>query len=88
MVRLIVLQFGNLLLNSMTREEAKQLVENVGGILDNSVIKKTEFLILGSTESNSILRGEKSAKLKKAEKMKSEGYEIEIMDEDTFLSEI
>ena len=72
----------------MPRREAMQLVVNAGGILDNNVIKKTNFLILGSTEYNVSLRGEKSSKWKKAEKMISEGYDIKIIDEDTFLSEI
>ena len=75
-------------LSSMSRREAMQLVVNAGGILDNSVVKKTNFLILGSTDYNVSLRGEKSSKWKKAEKMISEGYDIKIIDEDTFLSEI
>ena len=75
-------------LSSMTRKDAMQLVVNAGGILDKSVIKETNFLILGSTEYNASLRGEKSAKRKKAEKMILEGYDIEILDEDTFLSEL
>lgn len=43
-------------LEKMTKSEAEQLVVDVGAILDNSVTKKTNILILGSTEQNSILK--------------------------------
>lgn len=55
-------------LENMTKTEAQQLVVDAGAILDNSVTKKTNILILGSTEQNSILKGKKSAKQIKAEK--------------------
>ena len=47
-------------LENMTKTEAQQLVVDAGAILDNSVTKKTNILILGSTEQNSILKGKKS----------------------------
>ena len=71
-------------LEKMVRKDAMQLVVNLGGILDNSVTKKTNYLILGDNDYNAILHGEKSSKHKKAEKLKLEGNDIEIIDELTF----
>lgn len=71
-------------LDRMVRRDAMQLVVNLGGILDNSVTKDTNYLILGNNDYNAVLKGEKSSKHKKAEKYKLEGYDIDIIDELTF----
>ena len=71
-------------LEKMIRKDAMQLVVNVGGILDNSVTKKTNYLILGNNDYCSSIKDGKSSKHKKAEKYKLEGQNIEIIDEDTF----
>lgn len=71
-------------LEKMLRKDAMQIIVNLGGILDNSVTKKTNYLILGDNDYNAILKGEKSSKHKKAEQLKLEGYDIEILDELTF----
>lgn len=71
-------------LEKMVRKDAMQIVVNLGGILDNSVCKQTNYLILGNNDYNAILKGEKSSKHKKAEKLKLEGQDIEIIDEFTF----
>ena len=71
-------------LERMPRSSAKQMVVDLGAILDNSVVKATNILILGSTEYNTILRGEKSSKHIKAEKLKLGGQDIDIIDEYTF----
>lgn len=71
-------------LEKMIRKDAMQLVVNLGGILDNTVNKKTNYLILGNNDYNAILHGEKSSKHKKAEQLKLEGHDIEIIDEFTF----
>lgn len=68
----------------MVRKDAMQLIVNVGGILDNSVTKKTNYLILGNNDYVSSIKDGKSSKHKKAEKYKLEGQDIEIIDEDTF----
>lgn len=52
--------------------------------MDKSVTKETNYLILGNNDYNAILKGEKSSKHKKAEKLKLEGQDIEIIDEFTF----
>lgn len=71
-------------LEKMIRKDAMQIVVNLGGILDKSVTKSTNYLILGNNDYNAILKGEKSSKHKKAEKLKLEGQDIEIIDEFTF----
>lgn len=71
-------------LEKMLRKDAMQIVVNLGGILDNSVNKQTNYLILGDNDYNAILKGEKSSKHTKAEKLKLEGQDIEIIDERTF----
>lgn len=71
-------------LERMTRKEAMQIVVNMGGILDNSVNRHTNYLILGNNDYNAVLHGEKSSKHKKAEKLKLEGQDIDIIDEFTF----
>ena len=71
-------------LERMTRKEAMQTVVNLGGILDSGVNKNTNYLILGNNDYNAVLHGEKSSKHKKAEKLKLEGQDIDIIDEFTF----
>ncbi len=71
-------------LEKMVREDAMQAVVNCGGILDSTVTKKTNYLILGDNDYNAVLHGEKSSKHKKAEELKLKGQDIEILDEKTF----
>lgn len=71
-------------LEKMLRKDAMQIVVNLGGILDKTVCKQTNYLILGDNDYNAILKGEKSSKHKKAEKLKLDGQDIEIIDEFTF----
>lgn len=71
-------------LEKMTRKEAMQLVVNVGGIIANSVTKKTNYLILGNNDYCPTIKDGKSSKQKKAEKLKLSGQDIEILSENVF----
>ena len=71
-------------LDRMTRSEAAQLVVNVGGICDNNVTKKTNFLILGNNDYCKSITDGKSTKQKKAEAYKQSGIDIEVIPEDVF----
>lgn len=71
-------------LEKMKRKDAMQLVANVGGINSDSVTKQTNYLILGNNDYCSMIKDGKSNKQKKAEKLKSEGYDIEIIPENVF----
>lgn len=71
-------------LEKMQRKEAMQIIVDLGGHCEDSVTKKTNYLILGNNDYNPILRGKKSAKLIKAEVLKLEGKDIEIISENVF----
>ena len=71
-------------LEKMLRKDAMQIIVDLGGILDKSVNKNTNYLILGNNDYNAVLHGDKSNKNKKAEKLKMEGNDINIIDEFTF----
>ncbi len=72
-------------LETMTRKAAMQMVENCGGINGGSVTKKTNYLVLGNNDYCSTIKDGKSAKQKRAEQLKLDGYEIEIIPENVFL---
>lgn len=71
-------------LEKMQRKEAMQIVATLGGICKDSVIEKTNYLVLGNNDYNPILKGKKSSKLIKAEKMRADGKDIEILSESLF----
>ena len=71
-------------LELMTRKEAMQHVVNIGGFCQDNVTKKTNFLILGNNDYCSSIKDGKSNKHKKAEALKLNGQDIEIIAESTF----
>lgn len=72
-------------LERFSREDAAQIVVNVGGFCENNVTKNTNFLIVGGLGANTAAEG-KSNKIVKAEKMKEKGKDIQIISEETFYS--
>lgn len=71
-------------LERYTRKEALQIVADLGGIIENGVTKKTNFLILGNNDYCSTIKNGKSSKHQKAEKYKLDGFDISIISEDAF----
>lgn len=71
-------------LENMQRKDAMQLVVDLGGIVANSVTKKTNYLVLGNNDYCPSIKNGKSSKQKKAEKLKLDGQDIEIISENTF----
>lgn len=71
-------------LEKMSRKDAMQLVADVGGINADSVTKKTNYLILANNTYCPLIKGGKSSKQKKAEKLKLEGCDIEVIPENVF----
>ena len=67
----------------MLRKEAMQIIVDLGGYCEDGVTKKTNYLILGNNDYNPILRGKKSSKLIKAEKLKAQSNikTVELGDE-------
>lgn len=71
-------------LEKMVRKEAMQIVADLGGKNADNVTKKTNYLILGNNDYCKSIKGGKSSKQKKAEKLKLDGYDIEIIPENVF----
>lgn len=71
-------------LDKMARKDAMQLVVNAGGVLDKTVTKSTNYLVLGNNDYVSSIKDGKSTKQKKAEKYILAGYDLSIIDEVTF----
>lgn len=71
-------------LDKMTRTEAAQKVVDLGGICENGITKKTNYLILGDTDYSKNIKDGKSSKHKKAEQYKLAGQDIEIIPENIF----
>ena len=68
----------------MVRKEAMQKVVNLGGLVGDSVTKKTNYLILGNNDYCKSIKDGKSSKQKKAEELKLKGYDIEVISENVF----
>lgn len=71
-------------LEKMTRKEAMQAVVDIGGICEDGITKKTNYLILGNNDYCKSIKDGKSLKHKKAERYKLEGQDIEIIPETVF----
>lgn len=71
-------------LEKMVRQDAMQIVVDLGGINGNGVTKKTNYLVLGNNDYCSTIKDGKSSKQKKAEEYKLQGYDIEIIPENVF----
>ncbi len=71
-------------LEKMIRTEAMQIVVDHGGVNEDNVSKKTNYLILGNNDYCSTIKDGKSTKQKKAEEYKLKGIDIEIIPENVF----
>lgn len=71
-------------LSKMTRESALQKIVDKGGLIGNSVTKKTNYLIVAGDGLCSSVAGNKSTKQKKAEELQAQGCDIKILSEDDF----
>ena len=71
-------------LEKMKRADAAQLVVDFGGICENNVTAKTNFLILGNNDYCKSIKDGKSNKQKNAEKLILKGKDLKILPEDVF----
>ncbi len=71
-------------LEKFTRKEAMQIVADLGGINEDGITKKTNFLILGNNDYCSTIKDGKSTKQKKAEQYILNGQDIVIVPETVF----
>lgn len=76
------------MLQKYTRQEAAQIVVNIGGTCGNTVTKKTNYLIMGNNDYCASITDGKSTKQKKAEEYKLTGQDIEIIPESVFYAMI
>ncbi len=71
-------------LEEFSRVEAAQIVINIGGQCENSVTKKTNFLIVGDMDYKKGLEGYESNKLKKAKQLIAANQDLQIIPESAF----
>lgn len=71
-------------LNHYIRKDAAQIVCNIGGICEDNVTKKTNFLIVGGLTDIPNIHNGKSNKIKKAENLILNGQDLKILSEETF----
>lgn len=71
-------------LEKMLRKDAMQIVVDLGGICGDTVNYQTNYLILGNNDYCKNIKDGKSNKQKKAEKLKKQGQDIEIISENVF----
>lgn len=71
-------------LEKLQRKDAMQIVVDFGGLVGDSVTKKTNYLILGNNDYCPLIKDGKSSKQKKAETLKLTGQDIEIISENVF----
>lgn len=71
-------------LEMFTRVEAAQIVVNLGGLCENNVTKKTNYLIVGDFDYSTSIKNGKSNKLKKAEQLITNGQDLKILSERVF----
>ncbi|MDD9149580.1 exonuclease domain-containing protein [Sporolactobacillus sp. CQH2019] len=70
------------------RKDAMQCIVDCGGIPQKSMNKKTNVLVIGKEDPKVVGPDGKSTKIKKAEKLVSEGIDIQVIGEDEFLKMI
>ena len=71
-------------LSSMTREQARVLVESQGGICPSALAPRLDYLVVGN-ENSPLYGGEKKPKQIKAEAMIEAGAPLAIIDENEVL---
>jgi DNA polymerase-3 subunit epsilon len=68
----------------IARGEAAQIVANLGGTNENSITKKTNYLVLGNYDYSNSIKDGKSSKHKKAEEYILKGQDLTIITENVF----
>ncbi len=71
-------------LSSMSRLSAFQIAADLGATPQDSVTKKTNFLVIGSEEFASCVKNGKTRKMQKAESYLAKGHDITILSEAAF----
>ena len=69
----------------MTRMKAAGLITLRGGLFQNSVTTKTDYLVVGDNSYHKTCFPDQSRKLFHAHKLRSSGHRIEIISEEEFI---
>jgi NAD-dependent DNA ligase len=72
-------------LSSMSRQEAKRRVEELGGVSRSSVSKDLDYLVVGDEGSPLYGNGKKGSKMVAAEKLIDQGADLKIISESVFM---
>lgn len=72
-------------LERMTRRDAQQLVTRLGGKAGSSVTRDTTLVVVGG---DGLSAPKLSSKLKKAQKLRDDGQQLELISEDDFLARL
>lgn len=72
-------------MGSMTRDQAHQLIVDIGGVIGSTVTPETDFLVVGQQDYRFVGDDGMSNKQEKAMQLISKGSELEILSEDEFL---
>jgi DNA polymerase-3 subunit epsilon len=75
-------------LSSMTRNEALQIIADIGGFPSNGITSITNVLVVGQQDFRVVGESGMSSKQKKAIEMKNKGLDIEIVTEDDFMKNL
>ncbi len=71
---------------SMTRDEGKRHVKDLGGVVAGSVSKDLDYLVIGDDGSPLYGAGVKGEKMVAAEKLIAKGSSLKIISEKDFLA--
>ena len=71
-------------LEKFTRIDAAQIVVNIGGYCENSVTRRTNFLIVGDMDYRAGLEGYETSKLHRAKQLIEQGQNLQILPESAF----
>jgi DNA polymerase-3 subunit epsilon len=71
-------------LERMVRSEAAQRVVNCGGLVNDNVTKRTNYLVMGETDYSRTVDGHESRKTLKAQDLLLQGQDIYIIPESVF----
>lgn len=72
-------------MDSLIRKEAMQLIKDIGGVPQDRVTTKTDFLVLGDTSLLATVKDGVTGKLKKAHDFMAQGFDISVISETVFL---
>lgn len=75
-------------MSTMPRKDGLQLVANLGGTPQDTITKKTNYLVIGAEEFASCVKNGKTRKIQKAEAYQAKGEEISIVSESAFFDMI